>query len=188
METESLTPNIKNVTPGIRIRLRGEDFLVTNKEHTIIDADGISELVYGQNFKFDLRLEEYSVIQPEETELSADTSVHYRQTKLFLETVFRNSSHYSEYIEIAHKAAIRGANYQFESTLKALALPQPKILIADAVGLGKTVQVGIFIAELIRRGKGKKVLVVTPKSILAQFQQEIWSRFAIPLVRLDVLS
>ena len=185
MNSEITPYKIKNVTPGIRISLRGEDFLVTNKEHSIIDAEGISELVYGQNFKFDLRLEEYSVIQPEETELSADTSVHYRQTKLFLETVFRNSSHYSESIEIAHKAAIRGANYQFESTLKALALPQPKILIADAVGLGKTVQVGIFLSELIRRGKGKKVLVVTPKSILAQFQQEIWARFAIPLVRLD---
>ena len=90
------------------------------------------------------------MIQPEETELVADDTTNYRQTKLFLETVFRNSSHYSESIEIAHKAAIRSANYQFEPTIKALALPQPKLLIADAVGLGKTVQVGIFMAELIR--------------------------------------
>lgn len=176
--------NIK-VTPGIRIKLRGEDFLVTNRDHHIIDAEGISELVYGQSFQFDLRLEDFQVIQPEETELVADVTTNYRQTKLFLETIFRNSSHYSENIEIAHKAALRGANYQFESTIKALALPQPKLLIADAVGLGKTVQVGIFMAELIRRGKGKKILVITPKSILAQFQQEIWARFAIPLVRLD---
>jgi ERCC4-related helicase len=181
----TLTQQAKNVTPGIRISLRGEDFIVTNRERDIIDVEGISELVYGQSFQFDLRLENYRVIQPEETRLEADDSTHYRQTKLFLETIFRNSSHYSEHIEIAHKAAIRGANYQFESTIKALSLPQPKILIADAVGLGKTVQVGIFLAELIRRGKGKKVLVVTPKSILAQFQQEIWARFAIPLVRLD---
>lgn len=185
MSNDILTNQAKKVTPGIRINLRGEDFIVTNRERDIIDAEGISELVYGQSFQFDLRLEEYRVIQPEEAELQADNSSHYRQTKLFLETIFRNSSHYSEHIEIAHKAAIRGANYQYESTIKALSLPQPKILIADAVGLGKTVQVGIFLAELIRRGKGKKVLVVTPKSILAQFQQEIWARFAIPLVRLD---
>ncbi|SDZ85736.1 DEAD/DEAH box helicase [Bizionia paragorgiae] len=185
MSNDTLTNQSLNVTPGIRINLRGEDFIVTNRERDIIDVEGISELVYGQSFQFDLRLENYRVIQPEETELQADNSTHYRQTKLFLETIFRNSSHYSEHIEIAHKAAIRGANYQFESTIKALSLPQPKILIADAVGLGKTVQVGIFLAELIRRGKGKKVLVVTPKSILAQFQQEIWARFAIPLVRLD---
>lgn len=185
MNQDILIDQIKNVTPGVRINLRGEEFLITNKEQHIIDVEGISELVYGQSFQFDLRLEDFRVIKPEETELKADDSVNYRQTKLFLETVFRNSSHYSEDIEIAHKAAIRGANYQYESTIKALSLPQPKILIADAVGLGKTVQVGIFLAELIRRGKGKKVLVVTPKSILAQFQQEIWSRFSIPLVRLD---
>lgn len=176
---------MSNVTPGIRIRLRGEDFLVTNCERDIIDVDGISELVHGQRFQFDLRLEDYDIIQPENTNLQIDRSPGYRQTKLFLETIFRNSSHYSENIEIAHKTAIRGADYQYEPTLKALKLPQPRILIADAVGLGKTVQVGIFLAELIRRGKGKKILVVTPKSILAQFQQEIWSRFAIPLVRLD---
>lgn len=176
---------MNNITPGIRIHLRGEDFLVTGCEHDIIDAEGISELVNGMKFKFDLRLEEYEVIQPENTNLQVDTSPKYRLTKLFLETIFRNSSHFSDSIEIAHKAAIKGANYQFVSTLKALKLPKPRILIADAVGLGKTVQVGIFMAELIRRGKGKKILVITPKSILAQFQQEIWARFAIPLVRLD---
>lgn len=173
------------ITPGVRLRLRGEDFLVTKCEKHLIDAEGISELVQNMRFQFDLRLEEYDVLKPENTELQPDTSPNYRQTKLFLETIFRNSSHFSEHIEIAHKAAIRGANFQFVPTIKALSLPQPRILIADGVGLGKTVQAGIFMAELIRRGKGKKILVITPKSILAQFQQEIWSRFAIPLVRLD---
>lgn len=174
-----------NITPGIRLSLRGEDFLVTDVKKNIIDVEGITELVKGIKFTFDLDLEDYEVIAPENTILLADTSPNYRQVKLFIETTLRNSSHYSDAIEIANKAALRGANFQFEPTLKALKLPQPRILIADGVGLGKTVEVGIFLSELIRRGKGQRILVVTPKAILAQFQQEIWARFAIPLVRLD---
>lgn len=176
---------MSNITPGVRISLRGEDFLVTDSRKNIVDVEGISELVKGFKFTFDLDLEEYDVIAPENTILIADTSPNYRQTKLFIETTLRNSSFFSDSIEIANKAAIRGANFQYEPTLKAMKLPKPRILIADGVGLGKTVEVGIFLAEMIRRGKGQRILVVTPKSILSQFQQEIWARFAIPLVRLD---
>lgn len=176
---------MSNITPGLRLTLRGEDFLVTDVKKNIVDAEGITELVKGTKFTFDLDLENYEVIAPENTLLVPDTSPNYRQIKLFIETTLRNSSLFSDSIEIANLAAIRGANFQFEPTLKALKLPQPRILIADGVGLGKTVEVGIFLAELIRRGKGQRILVVTPKAILAQFQQEIWARFAIPLVRLD---
>ncbi len=174
-----------NISSGMRLKLRDEDFLVTHAENEIINVEGISELVKGMKFTFDLSLEEHEVITPESTQLVADNTNGYRKTKLFIESVLRNSSFYSEGIEIANKAAIRPSNYQFVPTIKALSLPKPRILIADAVGLGKTIQVGIFLTEMIRRGKGQRILVVTPKSILAQFQQEIWARFSIPLVRLD---
>lgn len=176
---------ITSITPGVRITVRGEDFLVTQNINHIIEAEGITELVYGMKFTFDLKLEKFEVITPENTELIGDNSANYRRTKLFIETTLRNSSHFTESIEIANKGAIKPTKYQFIPTLKALKLPKPRILIADAVGLGKTIEVGIFLSELIRRGKGRKVLVVTPKSILSQFQQDVWSRFAIPLVRLD---
>jgi hypothetical protein len=182
---------LQYIAPGVRISLRGEDFLVNKREqnhdHTaILFCQGISELVKGKYFAFDTAIEkEITVLEPDNTILVADTENGYQKSKLYIETVLRNASFTSKKIEVSHKTAISGAAYQYTPTIKALNLPRPRILIADAVGLGKTVEAGIFMAELIKRGQGQRILVIALKSILAQFQQELWNRFAIPLVRLD---
>ena len=177
--------------PTTRISVRGEDFLVREAQpygtqgHYAIACEGLSEIVRGHDYVFDTQLDDFQILRPEDTALVADTSSGYRLARLYWETQLRNAYATTDKITIADRGAINLAAYQLEPTRKALALPRARILIADGVGLGKTIEVGILLAELAKRGRGKRVLVLALKSILAQFQQELWNRFSIPLVRLD---
>ena len=111
------------------------------------------------------------------------TIEHELATKL--DTLLRKTPPTDGFIHAAQHAAMDQLPFQLDPAIQALRQPRQRILIADSVGLGKTLEAGILVSELIVRGRGKRILVLAVKSMLTQFQQEFWNRFSIPLVRLD---
>lgn len=184
------------LAPGSVVQVRDELWLVTNVARSVdgyrIKVRGLSDYVRNEEATFFTALDNIEVLDPKKVEVVADDSAGYRRARLWLETTLRQTPIplYQEELSVSTQMLLDPLDYQVAAVRKALSTdnPRPRVLIADAVGLGKTLEIGMTLAELIRRGRGERILVITPRHIMEQFQQELWSRFAIPLVRLDSLG
>ncbi|MFF4230376.1 SNF2-related protein [Streptomyces sp. NPDC001820] len=178
---------------GTVIEVRDEEWLVRNSHEVrpgefLIKAVGASELVRGHEAVFLTSLDRPTVLRPEDTELVADPSEGFRRGRLLLEAVLRKTplAQGERGLALTDGYLLDRMDYQLRPAAKALANPlRPRLLIGDVVGLGKTLEIGALLGELIRRGRGERIMVVTPAAVLEQFQHEMWTRFSIPLVRLD---
>ena len=70
--------------------------------------------------------------------------------------------------------------YQLVPLMRALEMPRPRLLLADGVGLGKTIQAGLIATELIARRRAHRILVVSPAGpLLVQWEHELRQRFGL---------
>lgn len=192
LSSSSLQPQF---APGMRVLIRDAEWLVKRvelashapKDHPYeLTCIGISNLVRGKEVRFIEGFEDkITILRPEETRLVQDDSRGYVKSKLFIESLLRKTPATDAKIHIAQHAAMDVLDYQLAPAVQALSAPRARILIADAVGIGKTLEAGILVSELMERGRGRRILVLTVKAMLEQFQKEFWNRFSIPLTRLD---
>lgn len=66
--------------------------------------------------------------------------------------------------------------YQFRPALKLIKSDEPKILIADSVGVGKTIEAGLIIKELEARNELDNILIICPKPLVAERKWELEMR------------
>lgn len=176
--------------PGMRLIIRDEEWMIKKIDTNEIGAQalnciGISPLIKDKEAIFLTDLEKIEAVDPTKVRLIKDNSPKYTKSLLYLESLWRQKAPTDKNIHIGHRAAMDLMPFQLEPTKISLNRTRCRILVADTVGLGKTLEAGILMSELIIRGKGKRILVVTSKSMMTQFQKEMWNRFTIPLVRLD---
>lgn len=178
------------ITPGARVLIRDEEWIVRSVDlcdvggHQL-DCIGVSETVRHRDAIFLTAIDDVVVLDPKDTELIADTSPRYIASLLYLEARLRQTVPTDQAISLGHRGAMDALPFQLEPIRQVLKQLRPRFLIADSVGLGKTLEAGALVSELIRRGRGRRILVVTTKSMMQQFQKEFWTRFSIPLTRLD---
>lgn len=188
-----MSNTLSQLAPGVTIECRDEQWLVSHVSRTKdgfrVRARGVSDYVRDTTATFFTALDDIQVFDPADVTVVPDHSPHFRHARLWLESTLRRTPVplYQPELEVATQMLADPLDYQLTAVRQALSDEhiRPRILLADAVGLGKTLEIGLILSELVRRGRGERILVVTPKHVMEQFQQELWTRFAIPLVRLD---
>ena len=91
-------------------------------------------------------------------------------------------------VHTAERAAIEILPHQLEPSLAILRGLGCRVLLADDVGLGKTIQAGLIVSELLARGSAERVLLLTPAGLRDQWADELRDRFRLAAEIIDLKS
>ena len=83
------------------------------------------------------------------------------------------------------RSGVRLEPYQLEPLRRALESPRANLLLADDVGLGKTIEAGLVIQELLLRHRARSVIIVCPAGLRLKWQQEMREKFGLDFVIVD---
>lgn len=82
-------------------------------------------------------------------------------------------------IQSPFRAGIEIEEYQLTPVLRAVKMPRVSLLVADDVGLGKTIESGLVALELAIRQRAKRMLIVCPSSLQIQWQEQMREKFGL---------
>ncbi len=69
--------------------------------------------------------------------------------------------------------------YQIETVRKVLKQYRGRVLLADEVGLGKTIEAGMIVKEYALRGMAERLLILTPAALVGQWREEMAAKFGL---------
>ncbi len=161
------TPDL--LKPGALFRARGRDYHLERRQGDLLFARAVDTeeeaLFYLPLEAPGLRLTALGLPPPE----PGDMALH----DLLLRALELSTLHADAPFLALQRSRVVPANYQLVPLLMALRQPQVRLLIADDVGLGKTIEAGLILKELLLRGKARRVLLLAPAHLLAQWQEAL---------------
>lgn len=182
--------------PGEIVRVRSRRYLVEGVDPAPNPED--QTLVHLSCLEDDAEGEELSVLW--EKELDAERMSGENWAKLS-SGQFDNPRDFAAYyhtlrwntvtatdptlFQAPYRAGIKIDAYQLEPLRKALLLPRVNLFIADDVGLGKTIEAGLIVRELLMRQRIRRIVVAAPPSVVLQWKDELDQRFGLTFVVFD---
>ena len=82
-------------------------------------------------------------------------------------------------LQAPFRSGIEIEDYQLDPLVRAIQMPRVNLLIADDVGLGKTIEAGLVLQELLIRHRARRVLIVCPAALQVQWRDQMRDKFGL---------
>ena len=179
--------------PGQVVRIRSRNYLVDAAEPsatgTLVRLSCLDDDAQGQSLEvvWELELDKEVLDEDAWKAIGSKGFDNPRRFGAYLHTLRWNCVTATDpsLFQSPFRAGIRIDAYQLEPLRKALRLPRVNLLIADDVGLGKTIEAGLIATELLLRRRVHDIVVAAPPSMLLQWKDELEARFGLTFEILD---
>ena len=156
--------------PGAIIRNRGRLWRVDDVQGEVLTATSLDGAQADQG-RFYIPVEK---IQPGRITPPQSTHIDSYQSQDLLLAAFRLALiHGAAPLVSLQRSRVIPKDYQMVPVVMALRQPRVRMLIADDVGLGKTIEAGLIVTELMARGLGNRLLVICPANLREQWQEAL---------------
>lgn len=131
-------------------------------------------------------LSPFETLEPVSTELRPGRAAPLADWRLFHQAFLLDQALGPAAFQAVQPGRLTIQPYQLVPVMRALRMSRVRLLLADGVGLGKTVEAGLVLAELIARRRAHRILIVSPAGpLLAQWRREMRDRFGLRFRVLD---
>ncbi|MFF4625265.1 DISARM system SNF2-like helicase DrmD [Nonomuraea jabiensis] len=88
-------------------------------------------------------------------------------------------------LQAPFRSGVAIEDYQLEPVARAVDAPRVNLLLADDVGLGKTIEAGLVAEELLLRHRGRRIMIVCPAGLTIKWQEEMAEKFGLDFTIID---
>ena len=167
--------------PGTQVEARGLPWEVVHTEPAGEQHRFRLRCLQGdlQGMEIDL-LHPFEPICPIATDFDPRRAGRLRQWRLYHDAFLLEQALGPSALLAVQPGRLDIAPYQLVPVMRALRMSRPRLLLADGVGLGKTIEAGLIMAELIARRRAHRILIVSPAGpLLEQWHREMRERFGL---------
>lgn len=157
------------------------------RRHHLVKLSSVEDDGLGEQLEVIWELEPGTTVHEKPSLPAPDTFDHPQHLQAFLDAVRWGAISQADdkALQSPFRSGIEVDDYQLDPVVRALQMPRVNLLIADDVGLGKTIEAGLVVQEMILRHRVRSVLIVCPSSLQVQWQEEMRDKFGLDFRIID---